>query len=162
MLRPGSTKWVTVATGIRGANGIAMGPDEQSLLVCSWKDRSIWKMMRDKKSGNLTIPTKAAVEKLPFHPDNLKQQYNGNYELCGHVGFARTMAHMIFKLPVAKSQWVTLQPQDAGFKLIEHPHILPRWGFCASTAQPLPNGVLFTQTGQTGSWLYEAEKNASP
>lgn len=161
MLRPGSQKWTTLALGIHGANGIAMGPDEKSLLVCSWKNRWLWQMPRDERNGTLTFPATCVIKDLPFHPDNLKQQPNGNYELCGHIGIGRTIAHMIFKVPVGKAEWVTVVPGERKFEVIEHPGILPRSGFCASSAQPLPHGVLFTQTGRAGAWWHDFSKHSA-
>ena len=96
--KDGCGEWEIVAHGFGGANGLALTPDEKYLLVCSYHGKCIHAFERAPDTGDLTGPP-IPVQKLGFHPDNLKALGNNEYSVGGQLSTIGAGAQLLFKLP---------------------------------------------------------------
>ncbi|WP_265593395.1 SMP-30/gluconolactonase/LRE family protein [Verrucomicrobium sp. BvORR034] len=111
--------WGVVASGINGANGLALSPGETLLYCNAYHGRQILAFERNEQPGGGLKKCHGVVYRgLPFRPDNLKCPPNGELWCTGQRSPVPTFLHLLSgaRLPsrggVARLHW------DAGqFKL---------------------------------------------
>lgn len=92
--RPQEQTWRVVATGINGANGLCLTPDEKHLLCNAYHAKQVLDFTRDPATGHLTN-CDIVFDKLAFFPDNLKLLPSGEYCAAGQTNFITTALHFL-------------------------------------------------------------------
>ncbi|WP_176159353.1 SMP-30/gluconolactonase/LRE family protein [Prosthecobacter debontii] len=92
--RPQEQTWRVVATGINGANGLCLTPDEKHLLCNAYHAKQVLDFTRDPATGRLTNGD-IVFDKLAFFPDNLKLLPSGEYCAAGQTNFITTALHFL-------------------------------------------------------------------
>lgn len=92
--RPQEQTWRVVATGINGANGLCLTPDEKHLLCNAYHAKQVLDFTRDPTTDSLTNCA-IALDRLSFYPDNLKLLPSGEYCAAGQTNFLTTALHFL-------------------------------------------------------------------
>lgn len=113
--------WGVVASGINGANGLALSPGETLLYCNAYHGRQILAFERYEQPGGELKKCHGVVYRgLPFRPDNLKCPPNGDLWCTGQRSPVPTFLHLLSgaRLPsrggVARLHW------DAGHFKLRH------------------------------------------
>lgn len=108
-------RWGVVATGISGANGLALSPGETLLYCNAYHRREILAFQRGEEAGGRLLKSHGAVYKgLPFNPDNLKGLPTGELWCTGQRSFLNTGLHLVSGARLPARGGVTKLHWDAG------------------------------------------------
>lgn len=90
--------WHQVASGLPGANGVCLSPDEKTLYVSVYFAGEIRKLAIDPANGHLSeigVLTVATEHDVGFFPDNISRGLDGRYYLSAQRGLFRTSMEFI-------------------------------------------------------------------
>lgn len=133
-----SGEWRVVATGVNGANGLALTGDDKVLLCNAYHSHCVYAFHRRPTDGGFSSLPTAVLEGLKFGPDNLKALAGDEFSTAGQKSFWCTAGHFITQgCWPAHGGAVSFKLKGGGAEITaDWTEIMSRDGRCPSTVLP--------------------------
>jgi hypothetical protein len=97
--RAGTWNWI--AGGLDGINGVALSSDQSTLLVSAYHSKRVWALDVDAIGRETGERARPLINRLEFHPDNLKHLGGDRFTVCGQSSRWGAAIELIAGLPVS-------------------------------------------------------------